>query len=50
MCWEVASSTKIHIRLILVVYLHVEGGLLLHVGDVLLVPDLDSILGCVDVK
>ena len=43
-------TTQIHLRLVLVVNLHVEGIPLLHVRDVLLVPDLESVLSGVDVE
>ena len=45
-----ASSAEIHVGFLLVVNLHMEGILLLHVGDVLLVANLESVLSCVDIK
>ena len=48
--WKVASSAEIHVGFILVVNLHMEGILLLHVCDILLVSNLDSVLSRVNIK
>ena len=45
-----ASSTEIHVGFILVVNLHMEGILLLHVGDVLLVANLESVFSRVNIQ
>ena len=45
-----ASSAEIHVGFILVVNLHMEGILLLHVCDILLVSNLDSVLSRVNIK
>ena len=47
---KVTATTEIHVRLVLIINFHVEGIPLLHVCDVLLVPDLEGVLRRVYIK